>query len=162
VINYVNCIESYKRGVFSAEFSLVISSKYTKPRTTGYAPMESWKISEYTPVSDFAYLLAVRGINGIDSVIGRQREEYLEITTVVNEADRALRREIHDAEWALLAQRPDQRIAFCILRRRGFGIEELVPISKERIVIDMRGMYAYHRSTSQKSGSQQEVCGSDY
>jgi hypothetical protein len=119
-------------------------------------------MSEYTPVSDFAYLLAARDIKGIDSVIGRQREDYFEITTVVNEANRALRREIHEAEWALLAQRPNQRIAFCILRRRGFGLEELVPISKESIIIDMRGMYAYHRSTSQKSGSQQEVCESDY
>ncbi len=98
---------------------------YLVGRDTGQ-PVLSDPETAPTPLAELARALSAAGVREVECLVGLVQGEQLRIWVVVNRADRSVRQRIHEAEWALLEQHPEQVFAFELVRRQGQPLVEII------------------------------------
>ena len=140
-----------------AYFSKPITAEddYRASANTTKAKEVVMSVPQATPITDFAEALGAQGITEVEALYGVEREGYLEIWVIVDDANRETRRIIHDTEWDLMMRYLDKDIQFELLRRQGRDLRSLVTFPSVATFISPRGMNAY-RSRAHSAGQPQQ------
>ena len=94
-------------------------------------------------IYDFAQTIAALGVSEVESIVGYKGEGQLTLWVVVDDADRATRKRIHQAEWTVMLRYPDDDLLFELIRRGHRPLKSLFTFPSKAIALDMRGLRAY-------------------
>jgi len=91
----------------------------------------------------FVDALRNREVAEVECVVGFREDGFLSIWTIVNDANRATRMRIYDAELEVEGQYQDARIAFHLVRRRDRLLDEIVSFPRDRILLSLQTANAH-------------------